>query len=90
MKKLKDNIFICRRCGKETLYISFGSDVTPPAFCNSCASGLADGGTGNLLEFPYRDKHGKINFKIESYEIMREFKHLGIIKENKYHKKLLK
>jgi len=84
----KNNTFICKRCHKKCIYVSFTSYSRKPLYCNSCKSGLAEGGTGNLLEFPCRDKSGNIDFNRESYEIMREFRHLGF-KKKRIHRKVL-
>jgi len=88
-KVYKDNVFVCERCGRKTRLISFENSVTAK-YCNSCKHNLASGGTGNLLEFPCRDKDGNIDFNREKYEIKKEMKHLGLAKSKKRRKNIKK
>lgn len=81
-----DNFFYCKRCGRKTLFISNRGYADDVKYCNSCRSGLAEGGTGNLLEFPCRNSDGDINFEQERYEIEQELKSLGLRKTKKNRK----
>jgi ribosomal protein L37E len=84
------NVFYCKRCGRQTTNISFTNVSVLSKYCNSCRYGLAENGTGNLIEFPFRDSDGKINFNHEKYEIKREFEHLGLRYKNKKDRKVYK
>jgi hypothetical protein len=79
------NVFICKRCGRETIQVSRGS--ASAMYCNSCANGLGECGTGDLLEFPCRDSKGNIDFSRERYEVERELEKLGLKNKKKRHKK---
>jgi ribosomal protein L37E len=89
-KKYDTNIFYCKRCGRQTVSISFKNASVLSKYCNSCRYGQAENGTGNLLEFPFRDDNGKINFNHERYEIQREFEHLGLRRKHKFNRKVYK
>ncbi len=81
----KKQYFTCKRCGRKTLFITTVG-CKNVKYCNSCRNGLAENGTGDLIEFPCKNNDGTINFKQELYEIEKEMRNLGL--KNKKKRKL--